>query len=112
MDENVFISMDITKKIQVKKSTTVNLKKLQIHQCSSRIYRKLYIYRRIFTHASTGELYKLGERYKRPILANTLRRIAQNGADEFYKGETAAKMVQDLQREGGIITKEDLENYG
>jgi gamma-glutamyltranspeptidase/glutathione hydrolase len=44
-------------------------------------------------------------------LAQTLRAIAANGADVFYKGEIAQKMVADIQAHGGAVTLESLENY-
>ena len=34
--------------------------------------------------------------------------IAKNGVDEFYSGETAKKLVKDIQDAGGIITLDDL----
>ena len=33
------------------------------------------------------------------------------GRDEFYKGETAKKLVEFIQNNGGIITLNDLESY-
>ncbi|QBN17711.1 gamma-glutamyltransferase [Flavobacterium nackdongense] len=48
---------------------------------------------------------------KYPALASTLKRIAKNGRDEFYKGETAKILVTYLQQKGGIITMEDLAKY-
>ena len=44
-------------------------------------------------------------------LANTLEKIAQNGRDEFYKGETAKKIADFMQANGGIISLADLEKY-
>jgi len=44
-------------------------------------------------------------------LAETLKRIAENGKDEFYKGKTAEILVNYLTEKGGIITLEDLEKY-
>lgn len=44
-------------------------------------------------------------------LAATLKRIAKNGRDEFYKGQTAKTLVQYLQQKGGIITMKDLKQY-
>lgn len=44
-------------------------------------------------------------------LAKTLERIQKNGRDEFYKGETAEKIVQFIQENDGIITMEDLAKY-
>ncbi|WP_442845799.1 gamma-glutamyltransferase [Leeuwenhoekiella sp. H156] len=54
---------------------------------------------------------KAGDTIKNPVLAATLRRIAQNGKSEFYEGETAQKLVNFMQKHGGIITLEDLKNY-
>ncbi|WP_373522748.1 gamma-glutamyltransferase [Aquiflexum sp.] len=48
---------------------------------------------------------------KYPALAETLKRISKNGKDEFYKGETAERLVKFLQDKGGIITLEDLAAY-
>ncbi len=55
--------------------------------------------------------YKVGDTIKYPELANTLSRIMKNGKDEFYKGETAEKMVAFIQKHGGIITMQDLPKY-
>ncbi|SNS45696.1 gamma-glutamyltranspeptidase / glutathione hydrolase [Belliella buryatensis] len=55
--------------------------------------------------------YQEGDTIKYLALANTLRKISANGRDEFYKGETAQKIVDYIQDHGGIITLEDLANY-
>lgn len=55
--------------------------------------------------------YKVGDTIKYPALAATLTRIMKNGPDEFYKGETAQKMVAFIQKNGGIISMEDLAKY-
>lgn len=44
-------------------------------------------------------------------LAKTLERIRDNGRDGFYKGETANILVNQVQKLGGIISKQDLEDY-
>ena len=44
-------------------------------------------------------------------LASTLNSIMINGKDEFYRGETASKLVKYIQENGGIISLEDLDNY-
>jgi gamma-glutamyltranspeptidase/glutathione hydrolase len=54
---------------------------------------------------------KAGDRIKNKALAKTLQRIATNGSDEFYKGETAQTLVDYLQSKGSIITLEDLAKY-
>jgi len=48
---------------------------------------------------------------KNIALANTLKRIAKNGRDEFYKGETAKQLISYLEEKGTIMTLEDLERY-
>ncbi len=65
--------------------------------------------RRIFLR--DGQTYREGELFKQPELAATLRRIAMNGAEEFYRGETAQAIAKDMAAGGGIITREDLANY-
>jgi gamma-glutamyltranspeptidase / glutathione hydrolase len=55
--------------------------------------------------------FKANDTIKYPALAQTLRRIAKNGTDEFYKGETAQRLVDFLKSKGGIISMEDLANY-
>nr|WP_313403653.1 gamma-glutamyltransferase [Pseudomonas sp.] len=52
-----------------------------------------------------------GETFKQPLLAKTLERIAAVGPDEFYKGKTADLLVAQMQRDGGLISKEDLADY-
>ncbi len=44
-------------------------------------------------------------------LADTLDRIASQGADEFYTGATAKKIVAHMEKLGGIITLGDLASY-
>jgi gamma-glutamyltranspeptidase/glutathione hydrolase len=52
-----------------------------------------------------------GTRFRQPALARTLRLIADQGPDAFYKGEVGDSLVAGMQRGGGIITKEDLARY-
>ncbi|PZX92082.1 gamma-glutamyltransferase [Flavobacterium aquariorum] len=56
-------------------------------------------------------IYKQNDTIKYPVLAATLKRIAKNGRNEFYKGQTAKTLVKYLQGKGGIITMEDLAKY-
>ena len=74
-------------------------KDLQRFSVSSRIFLK------------NGEMYKVRETLRQPELAATLKRIAKNGAAEFYRGETARLMVQDMNALGGLLTLEDLAQY-
>jgi gamma-glutamyltranspeptidase/glutathione hydrolase len=55
--------------------------------------------------------YKENDTIKYPALAATLKRIAINGRDEFYNGETAQKLVAFLAKKGGNVTMVDLKKY-
>jgi gamma-glutamyltranspeptidase / glutathione hydrolase len=65
-----------------------------------RVYRK-----------ADQSFYEPGETMKLPDLAGTLLAIETKGADGFYKGEVAKKLVDGLHAGGGIITLGDLANY-
>ena len=52
-----------------------------------------------------------GERFSQPDLARTLERIRDEGPSGFYEGETAERIEAEMQRGGGIITREDLAAY-
>lgn len=52
-----------------------------------------------------------GDLFVQKDLAATLKKIAENGPDEFYSGDTAEKLVSSMRKNGGIITAEDLAGY-
>ncbi len=52
--------------------------------------------------------YAPGALFKQPVLAETLRRLAKKGIRDFYSGETARLIEQDMVRNGGLIHKDDL----
>ncbi len=56
-------------------------------------------------------LYKAGETLKQPDLASTLQRIVNTEGNDFYNGETAQKIVADMEANGGFVSLEDLQNY-
>ena len=65
--------------------------------------------RRIFLN--NGAMYKPGETLRQPELAATLRRIAEGGGAEFYRGETARRLAEEMAQMGGLVTLEDLAGY-
>src|SRR5467141_1287911 len=65
--------------------------------------------RRIFLN--DGKMFQPGETLRQPELAATLKRIARKGATEFYSGQTARMLVDDMSRLDGLITLDDLSKY-
>lgn len=55
--------------------------------------------------------WKAGDTLVQTDLANTLKRIRDKGKAGFYEGATAELIVAEMQRGGGLITKEDLRAY-
>jgi len=52
-----------------------------------------------------------GEIFKNPRMAKTLRRIADEGADVFYKGDIAEKIVRCSEKKGGLFTLKDFADH-
>jgi gamma-glutamyltranspeptidase/glutathione hydrolase len=58
-----------------------------------------------------GEVPKNGDLIRQPELAESLRAIAQKGADVFYRGWIAEAIVETIKNEGGVMTLDDLIDY-
>ncbi len=58
-----------------------------------------------------GIPYKAGERFRNPDLGRTLRRLARDGADDFYLGTLARRISDDLAAGGSFVTEADLAGY-
>lgn len=56
----------------------------------------------------TGRPLPEGSLVRQPILARTLRRLAEAGAQDFYTGEVAAAIAREMAERGGWVTAEDL----
>lgn len=54
---------------------------------------------------------RTGHVLRQPRLAATLDRLAANGPDEFYQGETAHVLAKALAGQGGLLTAEDLKAH-
>lgn len=52
-----------------------------------------------------------GEMLYQKRAADTLERLAEEGNEYFYRGELAEKLVETVQKAGGVLTLEDLERY-
>jgi gamma-glutamyltranspeptidase/glutathione hydrolase len=65
--------------------------------------------KRIFLKGGSG--YDWNENFQQPELARTLTRIARDGAKDFYEGETAHILAREMEKNGGLITLQDLHDY-
>jgi len=57
------------------------------------------------------EAWEAGDLLVQTVLAKTLKLIAKEGGEAFYSGRTAADLVMEVNRFGGILSISDLENY-
>ena len=58
-----------------------------------------------------GQVPREGERLRQPRLANTLKRLASAGLDDFYRGELAASMAKELEALGSPLRLADFHAY-
>ncbi len=58
-----------------------------------------------------GRLYEPGEIFKQPDLGQTLRDIAREGPQAFYRGRVAEAIVATMEKYHGLISRLDLEQY-
>lgn len=58
-----------------------------------------------------GKAPAAGEILKNPDLARTLEKIAEGGRDAFYKGEIADAILEQVKKDCGRMTREDLESF-
>ena len=64
--------------------------------------------REIFVNPQTGDVWRYGDIFSWPNLARTYEKIAKNGGEEFYSGETMKLMMEDLQIFESILSEDDF----
>lgn len=60
---------------------------------------------------NNGQPYQAGERLIQSNLANSLKSIAKGGSKAFYQGKIANEIVKASQKNGGILSQQDFDNY-
>jgi gamma-glutamyltranspeptidase / glutathione hydrolase len=63
------------------------------------------------TYMPGGQRPQLGDVFKNPALGESLRQVAANGRDGYYKGKMAENLVKFLQAQGGTHTLEDFAEF-
>ncbi|XXD07736.1 gamma-glutamyltransferase [Klebsiella sp. R445] len=58
-----------------------------------------------------GEPLKKGDKLVQKQLGKSLELIAEHGPDAFYKGAVADQIAEEMQKNGGLITRADLAGY-
>ena len=58
-----------------------------------------------------GQAWPVGSMISNPDLADTLDKIAAGGKDAFYKGEIADRIIAQVEKDGGVLSHADLENF-
>ncbi len=66
---------------------------------------------KVFFKQDTSERMIEGDIFIQKDLAWTLEQIEKSGPDAFYTGEVADRIVNDMKKNGGIFTAEDMKNY-
>ncbi|CAN5340511.1 gamma-glutamyltransferase [soil metagenome] len=67
--------------------------------------------RRVYGKNNGKDQWQAGDKLTLPDLAWSLEQISEKGPYAFYKGEVAKKLIAEIQVGGGLIIKQDLEDY-
>ncbi len=74
-------------------------------------WRRIYLHDARFPYIPYSEDMRNPERLVNKDLAKSMRSIAREGKDAFYKGWIASAIVEEMVKGGGLISKEDLALY-
>ncbi|WP_417370378.1 gamma-glutamyltransferase family protein [Gelidibacter japonicus] len=58
-----------------------------------------------------GKPFPVGKMFKQPDLAQSLRKIAENGADAFYNGPITRDIIKVMNEGGNPVTLQDFKDY-
>jgi gamma-glutamyltranspeptidase / glutathione hydrolase len=72
--------------------------------------KKFDEFQRVFAKPN-GSAWQAGDCHVQPDLAKTLRLIAEDGPNAFYKGKIAEMLVAEMKAGGGLISADDLAGY-
>jgi gamma-glutamyltranspeptidase/glutathione hydrolase len=75
-----------------------------------KVLSRLPATKRVFTKPD-GTFLARGDRFRQPELAATLREVAAHGVGYLYTGDWALRFVDAVRRDGGLITRRDMESY-
>ena len=73
--------------------------------------RRMLDWRGKVFNSTARAIFLTGDVIRQAALADTLARFAERGSEDFYRGETAGRLVADMKRDGGLIREADLAAY-
>jgi len=62
-------------------------------------------------YLNNGKFYNEGDLFRQTDLAATFARLQTSGPNEFYEGQTARMIVDDVKRHNGLLTMADMHGY-
>ncbi|BGP09746.1 hypothetical protein JCM10049v2_005619 [Rhodotorula toruloides] len=68
-------------------------------------------WRAMFMRPGGNEFLQEGDIVRREAYARTLEKLGKEGADVFYEGEIADRIVETVRKDGGILSKDDMRSY-
>ncbi|BGP26144.1 hypothetical protein JCM10295v2_005087 [Rhodotorula toruloides] len=68
-------------------------------------------WRAMFMRPGGNDFLQEGDIVRREAYARTLEKLGKEGADVFYDGEIADRIVETVRKEGGILSKQDMRDY-
>ena len=96
--------------VEVDTRTTITIARAMKHFDRFPLLGELYLVDGL--PPAPGTFWAPGDKLRYPELADTYRAIAGGGADGFYKGRIAEAIAAEIERGDGILTYNDLANYG
>jgi gamma-glutamyltranspeptidase/glutathione hydrolase len=78
------------------------------HRLTTREADRLRLWTGGLFHLAGGEPPGEGTLLRQPVLASTYRRLARKGIRDFYSGDIARQIVEDMEAHDGLIRADDL----
>ncbi|MBU1014389.1 MAG: gamma-glutamyltransferase [Bacteroidetes bacterium] len=81
----------------------------EMEECKK--YFEMFPSSKAFFLKKDGSIYEVGEIWKQPDMAKTLKEIQKKGKDGFYNSSITKLIVKGIQEYGGVVTEKDFNNY-
>ncbi|MEM0910716.1 MAG: gamma-glutamyltransferase family protein [Pseudomonadota bacterium] len=82
-----------------------------LEDASAKTFDEMAQYEAFQQFLMKGKVLKKGKIVKLPLIANTLKKLVENGLDDFYRGDIAQQLSNDLAQVGSPIQLQDFNDY-